>query len=83
MSKTPDIIKSIFDKKEVKKEIEKEEIIIAGVWLCGYCGTEFIQVIHPYYSNIPDLCINRQCVQNTLGNKRFIFIKWKIEKEKK
>lgn len=75
MSKLSDLKKEKHNQKE-----QEEEIIVEGVWRCAYCGTEFMLVIHPYYSNIPDMCINRQCEKNTLGNKRFIFIKWKIQK---
>jgi len=67
--------------KQAKKEQEQEEEIgIAGVWECAYCGSKIEQVIHPYLPNIPDICAKSQCVNNNLNTKRFIFIKWEILK---
>ncbi len=66
--------------KEEKKE--KEDLIISGVWRCAHCGTKFELMIYPYYSNIPEYCMNPQCPSNKLNlkNKRFLFIKWDIFK---
>lgn len=79
LSKLPDKIKQA---KEEGNKKEEESFGISGVWRCGYCGIEFEQVIHPYYSNIPVLCMTRKCISNELNlkNRRFIFIKWKIFK---
>ena len=84
MGKTPDIIKAIFDKEEVKKEKNdqkeiEEEFTIAGVWKCAYCGTVLEQVIHPYFPNMPEFCFNQKCNETT-PSPRFIFLRWRIEK---
>ena len=64
-----------------QKKIE-EDLIISGVWRCAHCGTKFELIIHPYYSNIPEYCMNPQCPSNKLNlkKKRFLFIKWDIFK---
>lgn len=78
MSKTPDIIKGIFEKEEVEKE-DQEEITVAGVWRCAYCGSGTELIIHPYFPNMPDYCNNLKCKER-IPNSRFIFLRWKILK---
>ncbi|KKN13947.1 hypothetical protein LCGC14_1001130 [marine sediment metagenome] len=77
LSKSPDIIKGIFDKKEAekKKEQEEEEIGFAGVWECIHCSTVIEQVVLPYFPSMPDSCFKKAC-----RSKRFRFLKWNLLK---
>lgn len=76
LSKSPDIIKAIFDKKEVEKKKEKEEEIgFYGVWECMSCGLIMELFVHPYFPNMPDSCFKKTC-----RSKRFRFLKWNLLK---